>query len=196
MSRNLLPFAVADIAALAKALRSQLAQFETVPGHLTLLNMLARAAGYRNFQHFRSQALSDAVLSGIVAEAPAKPAEPAIDARTLTKLLRYFDESGRLVRWPSKYSHQLPCLWTLWAAMPARQVFDEMDITRWLAGRSLFGDPTLLRRELCDQGMVTRTRDGREYRRVERRPSPEGLALIQKLGRSPIVPSAAHPGLA
>ena len=178
MSRTVLPFAVADITALAKSLRGQLAQYVEAPGHLALLNMLARSAGYRNFQHFRAATIPAAVM-------PAPPAPvAAIDERTLAKWARYFDEAGRLIRWPSKHSHQLPCLWALWAALPARLVFDEYGITAWLAERNLFGDPTLLRRELCDQGLVVRTRDGRAYRRVERQPSPEGLALIQRLGRT------------
>jgi hypothetical protein len=39
----------------------------------------------------------------------------------------------------------------------------------------------LLRRELCDHDLLTRTADGRQYRRVERPPSPEALALIRHL---------------
>jgi len=40
------------------------------------------------------------------------------------------------------------------------------------------GDHAILRRSLCDGGLVSRTRDGRVYRRVERRPPPEAAALI------------------
>ena len=181
MSRTVLPFSVADITALAKSLRGQLAQTETVPGHLSLLNMLVRAAGYRNFQHFRAEALVRLAPEPPVAVEPEPPVAAVMDARTLAKLSRYFDASGRLLRWPSKSSHHLPCLWTLWAQVPPKQVFDEYAITQWLAERSLFGDPVLLRRELCDQGLMTRTRDGREYRRVERQPSPEGLALMHRI---------------
>ena len=55
MPRTLLPFAVADISALARSLRDQLSARTGPPGHVEMLNMLARAAGYRNFQQFRTQ---------------------------------------------------------------------------------------------------------------------------------------------
>ena len=178
MSRNVLPLAVADVSAFAKAVRGQLALCDQTPSHLSLLNMLARAAGFRNFQHLRASV----VPAQAPAPAPREPDPAPVDPRALSRLVRYFDAAGRLTRWPSKYSHRLPCLWALWAALPAGRVFDEQGITGWLTGRHLFGDPALLRRELCDQGLMTRTRDGREYRRLEQRPSPEGLALIRALG--------------
>jgi len=179
MSRTLLPFAVADIAALARSLRGQLLEKDATPSHLSLLHMLARAAGFRNFQHFRSEILP-AVMQPDV-PAPVAPVSPALDERGLNRLARYFDAAGRLTRWPSKYGHRMPCLWVLWAALPPKQVFDEAGISQWLNARHLFGDSALLRRELCDQGLVARTRDGREYHRLEQKPSPEGLALIRRL---------------
>ena len=54
-------------------------------------------------------------------------------------------------------------------------------MTRILAGTHLFGDPVLLRRELCDLGLLWRTPDCRAYRRVERRPPPEALELLRRV---------------
>ena len=69
MSRPAFPFAAGDISAVARSLKDQIAQGgHTPPGHVELLNMLARAAGYRNFQHFRAQAVARGVL-----DAPAEP---------------------------------------------------------------------------------------------------------------------------
>lgn len=184
MSRTVLPFAVADITALARSLRGQLLEKDALPSHLSLLNMLARAAGFRNFQHFRAEMAPSAVPPAAPAPAASTPAAPeraVPDERAVNRLVRYFDASGCLVRWPSKYGHRLPCLWALWADLPPRQIFDEAGISAWLNTRHLFGDPALLRRELCDQGLMVRTRDGREYHRLEREPSPEGLALIRRL---------------
>jgi hypothetical protein len=45
----------------------------------------------------------------------------------------------------------------------------------------LFGDPALLRREMFDRGMVWRTPDGREYRRIEDKPPALARALIRQL---------------
>ena len=190
MSRTVLPYDVADITALARSLRGQLAAASDNPGHLALLNMLARAAGYRNFQHFRAESLLVAVPARVTARTTSVPAAEPVDPKLIRRLVRYFDEESRLTRWPSKCGHRLPCLWVLWATMPPRRTFDEFAVNRWLTERHLFGDPALLRRELCDQGLVVRTPDCRQYRRVEQCPTPVGLALIRQLGAS--APASAH----
>lgn len=175
MSRTALPFSVGDISALAKSLRSRLLESETTPGHVELLNLLARSAGCRNFQHFRANTQAQTRL-----DAPTPPAD-TVDFVRVRALARHFDARGRLIRWPSKRSLQLLCLWALWAAIAPRQAYGEYEITQRLAQCHLFGDAALLRRELCDQGLLQRTPDCREYRRVECRPPAEALALIRHL---------------
>ncbi len=175
MSKDSLPFHSDDISALARSLKGQLANCEHQPSHLELLNMLARSNGYRNFQHFRAQLAARHRL-----DSPLPVPEP-VDFVRIRRLLRSFDPEGRLMRWPSKRSQQELCLWVLWSKLPARQVFSEAQIKQYLNANHLFGDHALLRRWLCDYGMMSRTRDGREYRRVERRPPPEALALIHYL---------------
>jgi hypothetical protein len=86
-----------------------------------------------------------------------------------------------LLRWPGKFSDRQPCLWVLWSRLPPRQTFTEAEISRLLQEHHRFGDHALLRRELVDGGWMTRTADGRVYRRLERRPPPEALALIRYL---------------
>ena len=54
MSKEAIPFVAEDISAFSKALGKQLRAAETPPGHLALMNMVARAGGYRNFQHLRA----------------------------------------------------------------------------------------------------------------------------------------------
>lgn len=176
MSRSILPFYAGDISALARSLNSQLASCNHAPSHVELLNMLARAIGRRNFQHFRAQLTACDRLNR--SQPPCAP----VDYVQLQRLSRYFDASARLMRWPSKFSHQEPCLWVLWSRISPRQVFTEHQINQQLQSNHLFRDPALLRRELTDRGMVTRTLDCREYRRVERQPPREALALIRYLG--------------
>ncbi|WP_300163258.1 DUF2087 domain-containing protein [Solidesulfovibrio sp.] len=185
MSRVPLPLAVDDITAFARSLRARLTEAQAAPSHLQMLNWLAKAAGYKNFQHFRAVARPDLAARAVPAEtavtsAPPSTPEPVNETR-LKRLVRLYDAEGRLTLWPSKRGMQLACLWTMWAAIPSREVFDEPGVTRILAGAHLFGDPVLLRRELCDLGLLWRTPDCRTYRRVERKPPAEALELLRRV---------------
>jgi len=177
MSRQLLPFHADDISALARALRGQIVSLDHPPGHVELLNMLARASGWRNFQHLRAQWEARQHL-----EAPPPPPLPmTVDHVRVRRTARHFDESGRLVRWPGKHSERQLCLWVLWSRLPAKAVMTEVEVNQALTDGHSFGDYALLRRWLCDWAMMTRTADGREYRRAEVRPPPEALALLDHL---------------
>ena len=177
MSRTLIPFHADDVSSLARALKGELAKFDHTPGHVELLNVLARSTGYRNFQHLRAQNAARERL-----DQPPATVEAAVDYARLGRIARYFDSNGRLTRWPSKRSHQLLCLWVLWSRVAPRQVYCEAEINVVLNAWHLFGDHALLRRDLCGLGLMTRTPDGREYRRVEQAPPAEALALIRHLG--------------
>lgn len=168
MSRQTIPFATADISALAKSLRGQLAARPAAPSHVEMLNILARAGGFRNFQHLRAQ---------------AKPVEaaPAVDQSLVERAAGCFDASGRMARWPAKTSHQELCLWVLWAGLPSERTMTEAEVNDRLKAAHLFGDHAILRRSLCNSRLLWRTQDGREYRRVERAPTPEALALIRRV---------------
>ncbi|WP_027358622.1 DUF2087 domain-containing protein [Desulforegula conservatrix] len=175
MSRMLLHFHSEDISALARSLKGQLTNCEPKPSHLELLNMLVRANGYRNFQHYRAQITAQNQLEKL----PITPEPDSFDR--IKRLLRFFDSGGRLMRWPSKRSQQEICLWVIWSRLPARQVLTEKEVDQLLKDNHLFGDHTLLRRWLCDYGMMNRTADCREYRRVEKRPPTEALELIRRI---------------
>lgn len=188
MPRIPLPLYAEDISAFARALagqlKSQLPAAERVPSHLELLNMLARSSGFRNYQHLRAQ------REGLALPMPPVPPVSAsqcdvpqaeVDAGRLKRLGRLFDAEGRLSRWPSRRGLERSCLWAVWAKVPPRQVFTEAELKDVLDASHTFGDNALLRRGLCDLGMMTRTPDGREYRRVEAQPTAEALALLEVL---------------
>ena len=175
MSREALPFATSDLSALARFLSRELEPFDSKPGHVQLLNMLARGGGYRNYQHFKAQQAAKARLE----EPPAQSAP--VDYRRVEKVAGHFDEAGGLVRWPSKTSEQVLCLWALWSRVPAGVSFTEREISALLVGWHAFGDPALLRREMFQRKMVSRTLDCRDYRRLEQRPPAEAVALIRRL---------------
>jgi hypothetical protein len=174
MSRIPIAFASADISALARSLREQLTALGEAPSHVQLLNMLAKAVGYRNFQHMKAEA--EAAPS-----APAAPPAPPVDEGRISRVAGAFGPGGELLRWPSKTNHQELCLWVLWARYPARAVMTEREISAWLNARHEFGDAALLRRTMVTMGLVTRTQDGREYRRVEQKPPAELAPLLARL---------------
>jgi hypothetical protein len=188
MSREIIPFYADDVSALARALKRELARHteesttdtarRNGPGHVELLNMLARATGFRNFQHMRAQADARDRL-----DRPLPSVEPAVDYVRIERLTRYFDAAGRLMRWPGKHSDRVACLWVLWSRLAPHRVSSEAEINAALNAEHLFGDHALLRRDLVDLGLMARTPDGREYRRVEKAPPAEAVALIRHLGQ-------------
>jgi hypothetical protein len=167
------------MSAFAKSLREQIDKLDRKPSHVEMLNLLSRAAGFRNYQHFRAAADSTEVSEphGIAPEP-----EPQADERRVMHTLRVFDADGRITRWPGKRAQQQLCLWYLWSRMPRAKSFSEREINAFLNGLHIFGDAALLRRDLFDLGLVTRKRDGGDYRRVERKPPPELRLLLSRLG--------------
>ena len=182
--RTPLPLHAEDISAFARSLGGQLAGLEQKPSHLQLLNMLARSAGYRNFQHLRAQGPPRTDLAQQTlppSPTPSVPVAEPLNENRLKRLARLFDAEGRLSRWPSRRGLEAPCLWVVWSRVPARRVFTEAELNEVLAGVHSFGDHPLLRRGMVDLGLMTRTPDGREYRRVEAQPTAEALALFEVL---------------
>ncbi len=168
MSRQIHSLMVADLSAFARTMRDQIGRLGTPPSHVEMLNMLSRAAGFRNYQHFK------AVSGG------APPAEPA-DLVLVEKVSRHFDAAGVLLRWPARRNQQPICLWVLWSRMEPGRDYSDADNTRLLNAWASFGDHALLRRALVDMGYVARTSDGRIYRRIEQKPPPELSALLKRL---------------
>jgi len=124
MTRLLVPLSTPDVSAFTKTLKSFLderhADGKAPPSHVELLNLLARAAGMRNF----------ATLKKVVQAAPpsdkvqptrttsennesVKGVNLASISATVRKALIQFDDAGRLVRLPNKLSVQQMTMWAL-----------------------------------------------------------------------------------
>ncbi|HEV7437501.1 MAG TPA: DUF2087 domain-containing protein [Pseudorhizobium sp.] len=176
MTRTVFPMEVADISAFAKSLREQLGRLDHKPSHVEMLNLLSRAGGYRNYQHFRSTVCRAEVLQDWQLDGETLPVP---DEERVKKTLRVFDRNGRIIRWPSKRSQQELCLWYLWGRIPAGQTFSEPQINLLLGALHLFGDAALLRRDLVDMGLMRRNRDGSDYRRNEKE-APLELTLLNR----------------
>jgi Uncharacterized protein conserved in bacteria (DUF2087). len=169
-----IPLRTPDLSGFARALSKQLATREAPPSHLELLNMLARAAGFRNHQHLRAAHAAQSRLDSL-------PEVETVDFRQVERALACFDAGARLTRWPARRHLQILCLWALWSRLPAEQALDEPQINRLIDALHLFGDRALIRRDMVGLGLLLRGDDGRGYRRVEQRPPPEARALIRRL---------------
>lgn len=165
MSKDMTPLYISDLSAFTKSLRNALTQQDNIPGHAAMLGLIAKAAGFGNHQHLRS----------------AQPTAVQLDELALKRAMRVFDETGRMTRWPKWTKVQGLCLWPFWARLPAHQDLSENDVNEVLKQGLAFDDHVLLRRSLIDHKLAIRTTDGRVYRRIEQKPTPEALALMARL---------------
>ncbi len=174
MPKTPLPLRADDLTGFTRTLSRQLGPDS--PSHLTLMNMLARAAGYQNLQHMRASHAAALRLS--------RPAhKEATDSRTVERALHQFDAGGRLKQWPSRRNVQTLALWAIWATLPAHRSLQEREVNALLRAMHLFDDPATLRRTMISCGLLSRQNDGSDYRRIEQEPPAEARALIRALGQ-------------
>ncbi len=162
MSRDVVQVKINDLSQFAKTLRSEL---QDPPSHLELLGMVARAAGYRNFQHLRA------------VNAPV----PQTDDKKVAQAARYFDAAGRMERWPQKTSVQYLCVWVIWAQLPPRTAMSERQISTRINTLTAFRDAARIRRTMIEMRIFTRELDGSNYMRVEQPMPPEAQALLAEV---------------
>ena len=172
MTKSPIELRADDLTIFARTLSRQLGAES--PSHLTLMNMLARAAGFQNLQHMRSATSAARRLA-------KRTLDPAIDARLVERTLNQFDKSGRLHQWPSKRAVQTLARWAQWATLDAHRSYDERALNDHLLDEHCFQDPATLRRTMISCGLLTRKTDGTEYRRVEQEPPAEAKAVIHAI---------------
>lgn len=183
MPRELTPLHAADLSAFAKSLRTQLAERidrgEGLPGHVEMLNLLARAAGHRNVQALKAAAAVPAPASP---PAPPHrwhgPRHPEL-APAADRVLRQLDAQGRLLRWPSRRQEQVLALWVLWMPFDGKRRYTEREVNEVLNAHHAFGDHCLLRRELVELKLLERTPGGAQYRKMAARPDADTAALLR-----------------
>lgn len=180
MTRIAITLAVPDLSDFARSLARSLAGHQqthgALPTHQSLLNHLARAAGYRNLQALRA---STPALDRPPAASRARAADvaPAL-SNTAQKALSQFDDQGRLMRWPNKYSVQRLALWVLWMQFEGRRVYTEREVNQVLKAWHTWGDHATLRRELINDRLLTRKSDGSQYRKLPARPDAQVRTLL------------------
>ena len=203
MTRTALPFSAPDLSALARFLErtldDHLITHGCLPGHVEMMNLLARSVGKRNLQALQADApATPPARPATVAEAalpaedawfhapaivePPAPSEPlpALTAHA-RKAIEHFDVAGRLERWPLKFSVQRLAMWVLWTRFDARRVYTEAEVNQILKAWNTWGDHVTLRRELINHRLMTRRSDCSEYRKLPLRPDAEVQALLQAL---------------
>ena len=191
MTKELFTLQIADVAAFARTLGQALHHRHdtrpTPPGQVELLNLIARTQGQRNWAALR--------LALRQAPPPARPAQVR-DAQRLEpggadmpaptpplsdnarKALGQFDQRGRLMRWPVKYSVQKLVMWVLWTRFDAKRSYTEAEVNAILKAANLFFDHATLRRELINHQLMSRKSDCTDYRKLPARPDDETRALL------------------
>ena len=91
----------------------------------------------------------------------------------IPELRAFLDERGRLTSLPSKYKKQLCAVWYLAGKLEAGRAYTQDQLGDALDAWHTFHDPATLRRSLADLGLLRRTRDGAEYRRIDTLPTLE-----------------------
>jgi len=183
MTKETFPLHIADVSAFARslgvALKERHAARPAPPGQVELLNLIARAQGQRNWPALR-QALraapAAAARAALHAGAAKVPAVPLTD--TARKALAQFDDQGRLMRWPVKFSVQRLVMWVLWTRFDAKRSYAESEVNVILRSANLFSDHVTLRRELVNHHLLSRKSDCSDYRKLPARPDDETRALL------------------
>ena len=174
MSKQIIPLVADDISQFSRALTKQLEQNDQPLSHVRMLNLIAKANGYRNFQHLRASHKSAARLN------EATPNE-AIDFALVARCINQFSTDGVLMQWPSRNKVQKTVLWVLWSAIPSGEALTEKQINQCLNTAHAFKDPATLRRIMIGYEMLERKKDGSEYWRIEQKPPAEALELIRRV---------------
>jgi hypothetical protein len=185
-SRQRVPLHSPDLSGFAKSLRRQLlghhAEHAEPPSHTQLLQMLAHAAGHRNWQAMRA-------LAPMLASEPPADAPPVVDdaaevasaplTAAAAKALTQFDDWGRLTRWPHKHSVQRLAMWVLWTRFDTGRRYTEREVNELLKAWTIYGDHVTPRRELINMGLLAREDDCSAYWKQPQRPADEVQALLQ-----------------
>lgn len=208
MTRTLYPLNVADVSTFAKSLKKQLdarhAEGKAIPTHVELLNLLAHAAGMRNFQTLRavvtrppdgstppvdsaSEASGQPPFTPPLAPPLTPPAAAPVSAMVRKALLQ-FDDQARLVRLPNKLTVQRLAMWWLWTYFHAGRTYTEREVNGILNAHHTFGDQATLRRELVNMKLLDRKPDCSAYWKEPAIPEGDAQVFLQAMHATGAMP--------
>ena len=78
-------------------------------------------------------------------------------------IAQFIDSEGRLKQFPAKRSKQILALNYLAAKLTPKKEYTEAEINELITQWHTFDDWCLIRRDMCDLGLLARTRDGKTY---------------------------------
>ena len=94
--------------------------------------------------------------------------------KSKVKIEQFLDESGRIVQLPSKQKVKLAVLEYLAGKFELESTYSERQVNEICDQWHTFGDYFLMRRELVDNNLLDRERDGSRYWRIWDAPSADG----------------------
>lgn len=81
------------------------------------------------------------------------------------EIKHFLDKSGNVSSWPSKKSRQLLVLEYLSNFFEKEKSYSEAEVNQILKSHHTFSDWPLLRRELVENSLLSRDKNGYQYRR-------------------------------
>jgi len=78
-------------------------------------------------------------------------------------LNRYLDKEGRVEVWPGKWKNRRMVAWYMTRGFEPGVRYSEQQVNGIIEGLHTFGDYAILRRTLCDLGLLARESDGSAY---------------------------------
>ncbi len=85
------------------------------------------------------------------------------DEKTNINIDRMKDSDGRIIRWPKKMAEKQAVLEYLLTKFEKGRDYTEMEVNKIIKEWHSFGDHPLLRRELIDSRLMSRTQDCKRY---------------------------------
>ncbi len=79
------------------------------------------------------------------------------------KLIRYYDEEGKLTQYPSKRPMRIIALTRIADKFEAEKKYNEKEVNEIIKASISFSDVELIRREMYQYKFIDRLRDGSEY---------------------------------
>lgn len=151
---------IPDVSGFAKAIKKEIDQKSGNLSHVEILNIIARTSGHKNFQQLRQNSITP--QENIDFNEDIEKAQ-----KNLNKLKRYLNENFQVKTLPSKLSQQELIIYYIWEFIDENKVFSEIELNKYLNRFHTFGDSALLRRYMFEYGLLSRSKDCLDYKKLK-----------------------------